>query len=229
MHWSASQIALVAVLLCACLTCIWMVFFFGRRLQSTAFLRNSLVEGIKQQELRALLRELHDEAVAGPLDPAKPPPADFGPPAQLWTEGIYRSYQDRWSGPASWEGKPETPEQRQARERTLAECAEWEKEERARYELRRQDVERKAQKQAEARVPRSMDISLLGGGWAFLLEFSTVIVIIFAVLILAILGTLTGQEISTILAAIAGYVLGKASAGGRQPGTKEQPSHPDLG
>lgn len=43
-----------------------------------------------------------------------------------------------------------------------------------------------------------------------------VIVIIFTLLILGILGTLEGKEISTILAAIAGYVLGKATAGTRQ-------------
>ncbi|HEY6250780.1 MAG TPA: hypothetical protein VI685_12535 [Candidatus Angelobacter sp.] len=53
-------------------------------------------------------------------------------------------------------------------------------------------------------------------GWAFLLEFSTVIVIIFALLVLGILETLDGREIATILAAIAGYVLGKASGGAKK-------------
>jgi len=63
-------------------------------------------------------------------------------------------------------------------------------------------------------------ISLLGGGFSFLLEFSTVIVIIFAVVILSIIGILKNQEIATILAAIAGYVLGKAT--GFLPSYREQ-------
>jgi len=66
------------------------------------------------------------------------------------------------------------------------------------------------------KVPSTIDISLLGGGWAFLLEFSTVIVIIFTLLILGILKALEGKDIATILAAIAGYVLGKASSGTKQ-------------
>jgi hypothetical protein len=49
------------------------------------------------------------------------------------------------------------------------------------------------------------------------LEFSTVIVIIFALLTLGILGILEGREIATILTAIAGYVLGKATATTKQP------------
>jgi hypothetical protein len=76
-------------------------------------------------------------------------------------------------------------------------------------------------KRAQKFVPQSLDISLLGGGWAFLLEFSTVIVIIFAIVILGILGVLAGEQISTILAAIAGYVLGKASGGGATKASTE--------
>jgi hypothetical protein len=67
-----------------------------------------------------------------------------------------------------------------------------------------------------------MDISLLGGGFSFLLEFSTVIVIIFTLLILGLIGSLGGNEISTILASIAGYVLGKATS--TQSKEKESPT-----
>src|SRR5271165_6608830 len=92
----------------------------------------------------------------------------------------------------------------------------WESEEKIRYEALHQQAERRALELAEKKIPNSIDISLLGGGWAFLLEFSTVIVIIFTLMIFGILGTLEGKDISTILAAIAGYVLGKASSGARQ-------------
>jgi hypothetical protein len=219
-HWTASQITLVVVLLAACITCIWMVFFFGRRLQSTAFLRDSLVEGVRQQELKPLLRELTDKAMEGPLDPAHPPPDAFGPTAQLWApKGIWVEYSDRLSDRRV--SGTESDEARQERHQALADCQAWAVAEHARYEALRRAADAEALKKAEKRVPRSMDISLLGGGWAFLLEFSTVIVIIFSVLVLAILRTLSGQEIATILAAIAGYVLGKASAGQRSHGGRD--------
>lgn len=48
-------------------------------------------------------------------------------------------------------------------------------------------------------------------GPTFYIEFGTVIVIIFALLALGVLEIIGGQEVATILAAIAGYVLGKTS------------------
>ena len=222
---SEIQAILVTLVLVACLSCLWLVFIFGRRLQSTAFLRDSLVEGAKQQELRALLRELQDHAIAGPLDPSKPPPDDFGPVAQLWTEHIYVPYQRRFSEPFGHESESES--EKTSRLEKLAACRQWEAEERIRYGRLQQEADGEALKRAEKRVPKAMDISLLGGGWAFLLEFSTVIVIIFALVILGILKTLDGREIATILAAIAGYVLGKASTGARGVSVKPSSREPE--
>ena len=48
-------------------------------------------------------------------------------------------------------------------------------------------------------------------GPVFYIEFGTVIVIIFTLLALGVLKIIGGQEVATILAAIAGYVLGKTS------------------
>jgi len=205
---------LIIITLAACLACIWMVFFFGRRVQTSAYLRESLVEVAKQQELKALLHELYDRAVSGPLDPTDSPPDEFGPPAQLWTEHIYVPYQERLGREPYGD---ESQKEREKRLEALEKCKAWEIAERERYGKLHQEAETKAQERAKKRIPKSMDISLLGGGWAFLLEFSTVIVIIFVLVILGILGTLEGREISTILAAIAGYVLGKATTGARQP------------
>jgi hypothetical protein len=159
--------------------------------------------------MKNLLRDLHEKAVSGPLDPSKPPPDGFGNPAQLWEPHVWIAYQDHFREPE----EDETSEGKQIRQQKLAECKVWEVEERGRYEVERKKIEADAQLRAEKKIPNSLDISFLGGGWAFLLEFSTVIVIIFALLVLAVLHTLDGKEISTILAAIAGYVLGKASAG----------------
>jgi hypothetical protein len=214
-----SPSALVVLVLGTCLACIYMVFFFGRRLQTSAYLRDSLIEGAKQQELKVLLRELRDKAMEGPLDPRYAPPDGYGSTRRLWDIELAGMLGEKVS-PASWGRPDETPDEKAERLRRSEEFAKqqlaekkWESEERVRYEALRQQVEAEAKKRAEKKVPRSIDISLLGGGWSFLLEFSTVIVIIFTVLILGILKILDGKDISPIMAAIAGYVLGKATAG----------------
>lgn len=211
---------LVVIVLIACLACIYMVFFFGRRLQTSAYLRDSLVEGAQQQELKVLLRELQDRALEGPLDSSYPPPMGYGSTARLWKKNEYGA---KAAGPPSSYAN-ETEDQkinrldreRKEQERRIA-IKTWEDEELARYDVLRKEAARVALERARRRVPSSIDISLLGGGWAFLLEFSTVIVIIFALLILGILKILEGREIATILAAIAGYVLGKATGSAKQP------------
>lgn len=58
----------------------------------------------------------------------------------------------------------------------------------------------------------TMDVSSFGGGWVFVLEFTTIIFIVFAVLALGLLGVLKSEPIATILAAVAGYVLGKSTS-----------------
>jgi hypothetical protein len=198
-----------------------LVFFFGRRLHTSAYLRESLVEGAKQQELKPLLQELHDRAMAGPLDPSQPPPDEYGPLGRLWEPHRY---------PFASADKPpdESPGAKEERAQRLAEVKKWETEERTRYEQERQKVVMEAARRAEKRIPQSIDMALLGGGWTFLLEFSTVMVIIFTLLILAILRTLEGREIATILAAIAGYVLGKASAGAAKTQTESQAGQPPI-
>jgi hypothetical protein len=68
----------------------------------------------------------------------------------------------------------------------------------------------KAKGRADSAV--SVDLSVLRGrGTEFVLEFTTVVVIIFAAVILGILQILDTQQIGTLLAAIAGYVLGRAT------------------
>ena len=198
-----------------------MVFFFGRRLQTSAYFRNSLTSAAKVEEFGNLIRELDEKRRLGPLDPASPPPEGFEYEARfIWHDS------DAVKMVASSPDLPpfdETDEQRKKREdeeerrkraeeARLAPFKEWAKEERKRYSEAKHKAEVEAQRRAEEKVPTSIDISLLGGGWSFLLEFSTVIVIIFVLLCLGLLGTVTGKDIITVLAAIAGYVLGKASS-----------------
>ena len=185
---SQESTLLIILTLGTCLMCLYLVFIFGRRVQMSALNRESIVEGVYLQELNILHRELLDGAKAGPLDPKHPPPEDFGPTAQLYVEDIFV----RVEGDSE-----EEKDRRRVRD-------EWEQGERLRYNKLLLATEPKAKERAERKVPTTIDISLLGGGFTFLLEFSTVIVIIFALVMLGILGTLGGEEISTILAAIAG-------------------------
>lgn len=70
---------------------------------------------------------------------------------------------------------------------------------------------KKAKERAASAV--SVDLSVLRGrGSEFVLEFTTVVVIIFAVVALGVLRILDTQQIGTLLAAIAGYVLGRSTS-----------------
>lgn len=207
---TSDQITLIVISsIIACLLCIYAVFFFGRKLQSSAMLRSTLVEGVKQQELTKILEELIKRGEKGPLDPENnPAPPGYDRFKGLYYPEVYKNYgqnKDRYFSDSEQDQQKEWA-------KTYETYCNWENKEKALYESLRKKADDDALKIAENKVPKSIDISLLGGGFSFLLEFSTVIVIIFTLLILGILGNLEGKEISTILAAIAGYVLGKASS-----------------
>ena len=181
-------------------------------------IRENIVKTYTENELKDLERELLQRAIDRPLDPTDPPPDFFGCHSQLWQPHILGgSYQAMYGQPKAGE----TDQEKIDREAKLKKCKAWDDREKERYEKLKKDLDPTAKENAEKRVPKSWDVlSFLGGGYAFLLEFSTVIVIIFSILSLGILGILGGQEIATILAAIAGYVLGKASAGRSESGTE---------
>jgi hypothetical protein len=208
---SYQSFILAAFAIVACLICIWIVFIFGRNLQISANLRSALVQSVAKQEFEAPYRELLNRAISEPLDPNDPPPLEFGPVAQLWEPRVWIPYTEKLKEPIFFgPGDKEKDEDREKRLKALALCVDWEKRERSRFaELKRQ-LEREAKEKAEQSVPKSMDMSLLGSGFSFLLEFSAVIVIIFTLMTLGILEVLDGKDITTILASIAGYVLGKA-------------------
>jgi hypothetical protein len=64
--------------------------------------------------------------------------------------------------------------------------------------------------------------STWGQGPEFILQFTAVVTIIFAVVVLGILHRLGEDQAGTILAAIAGYVLGQAVRSGRGPPVQSQ-------
>lgn len=77
----------------------------------------------------------------------------------------------------------------------------------------------KASRRAQSAA--NVDLNVLRGrGTEFVLEFTAVVTLVFAVTILGLLSILDGQSIATLLAAIAGYVLGRASSGKQGEGQR---------
>ena len=74
--------------LSACVVCLYLVFFFGRKLQLQSHLRNTLVDGTVEQAVDRSRRMLDEQAYAAPLDPIKnpfPPEAsEIGISHNLW-------------------------------------------------------------------------------------------------------------------------------------------------
>jgi hypothetical protein len=88
-----------------------------------------------------------------------------------------------------------------------------------------------AQEEGRDQAKRAMQVdlsALRGRGPEFVLEFTAIVVIIFAAAILGVMGLLGSNQIGTLLAAIAGYVLGKSVAGTRS-GQTEEPNRLDQG
>ena len=111
--------------LVTCLTCLYMVFSWGRQIQNSAYLRNSLVEGGAQQELKTPLRELHDRAVEGTLGPQCPPPDNYGPTGRLWEP---RKYVPTSESAMDWHPANATAEEKAraaAEERDSASLSPW--------------------------------------------------------------------------------------------------------
>ncbi|HEX5759659.1 MAG TPA: hypothetical protein VF121_10725, partial [Thermoanaerobaculia bacterium] len=115
---------------------------------------------------------------------------------------------------------------RDARNKYRAAMDEWRsKVESAADELYRRELA-KARSSARKRAKLATDVdlsTLRGRGAEFVLEFTTVVVIIFAAVILGVLNILGTEQIGTLLAAIAGYVLGRATTRPRS-GAAEAPA-----
>jgi hypothetical protein len=87
------------------------------------------------------------------------------------------------------------------------------------------DAEEEAKKESD-RALGVLDFStVMGRGPEFILQFTAVVTIVFVVLALGLTGKLASQQSGTILAAIAGYVLGQ-SASRREPREKTPGTSP---
>lgn len=237
-YWLAG-IALVSVVVS-----LFLVFYFSRRITLQTHLRNTLVEAAVKLQTDKQVRDLWDKAWAGPLSPSNPfPPeaeaidlkwdlcwtTDQREKARLLYLGDLdtRTYEEyiattgidpKHFTQANFEARQRhAKEEYDKRKLGIQEYKKWERKEQEIFNTKNDAIVEAARQDVENKLPKQMDVSILGTGFSFLLEFSTVFVIIFAVIIMGMLGVLEGREIAAILAAIAGYVLGKAT--GRQSTT----------
>lgn len=78
--------------------------------------------------------------------------------------------------------------------------------------LQEEFIRSKAAREAESLVPPNLTLAGMGITGAFFIELSAILAVIFVIIILGLFGVLGTHEIVAILAAIAGYVLGKTTA-----------------
>lgn len=115
----------------------------------------------------------------------------------------------------------------------LSELRSWEKGvlEKKANGLRSTDI-RRCEEQAQTESQKALGVidlaTLRGRGPEFILQFTAVVTIVFVVLALGLVGKLDSQQAGTILAAIAGYVLGQATSRGQaRPREAPEPSSPE--
>ena len=212
---SLTSAVLAFVAFSACVICILLVVSWGRKLEKQAFQRESIVEALAIREANLHKSELYNRIRWEPIDPL-----NFPLPDEAAGYGVQYFWQNKPFVLNYDPTRPENYDYSDADKIAMTKLKEWGIAEEKRIEAKKLEIEKEAKERARQTIPESMDKSLLGGGFTFILEFSTVIVIIFSVVILGIIGILQSQEIATILAAIAGYVLGKAT--GFLPSSKDQ-------
>jgi hypothetical protein len=106
------------------------------------------------------------------------------------------------------------------------------KEEEGRREIESKERDAKIRQQAMDEtgklVPPSLTIAGMGITGSFFIELTAILTIIFGVIILGLVGVLVTEQIAPLLAAIAGYVLGKTTNGwapyGQLPSTPQPQS-----
>ena len=235
------SLVLAIIALISIVIALAIVFWFGRRITIQTHLRNTLFDAAVNLESEKGIRELLDKAWSSPLNTSNRFPEEaqnINLRHDLWladpntksnalflqdepkamTKDEFLDFTGLKPGPdadKSYQGFQDKYQRDKAaydkRKSGVTKFREWEERERQIFNQMKDEIINKAREETQKTLPKSMDVSILGTGFSFLLEFSTVIVIIFAVIIMGVLGVLTGAEIAPILAAIAGYILGKGS------------------
>jgi hypothetical protein len=244
-EYSAGALGFAALLVVLLGFLFFMLLGWSHRLDQASYLGNVYEESVEDFEYKRLAvtpterwerNEYHREIASDPAWREKHP-------EPTRPEGVERWYRDPWSagtrppglgeGMGGLGGDAPSEELRQKQQEYNRAMRQWEDMVRAEAHARyRNDLERARSRARErAALATSVDLAALRGrGAEFVLEFTTVVVIIFAAVVLGVLRVLGTEQIGTLLAAIAGYVLGRATTrtrdgGGQAPalGARMQP------
>lgn len=241
-EYSAGALGFAALLVVLLGFLFFMLLGWSHRLDQASYLGNVYEESVEDFEYKRLAvtptekwerSEYHREIASDPAWLAKHP-------EPTRPEGLEGWYRDPWSagtrppglgeGTGGLVGDAPSEEVRRKQQDYNRAMREWEGLVRAEAHARyRRDLD-KARERAKQRaaLATSVDLAALRGrGAEFVLEFTTVVVIIFAAVVLGVLRVLGTEQIGTLLAAIAGYVLGRATTrardgGGRLPARDER-------
>ena len=247
-NWPA--VALVALILCLLAFLFRTLVNWSGKIERTSFLGNLYRESVEETEFQRLAFGPNDklekgvyigEIVTGSWLEKHPAPQiderireeinpdPFASLRNAWGENRRRvnlpglpDYRKTLGGGAS---EKEEEDRRVLRLKYFQEKEIWDgevrKEERRMYHADLAAQRSIARQKAESAV--DIDLSVLRGRTpAFILEFTAIVIIIFAAMSLGILDILKNEQIGTLLAAIAGYVLGRSASKGSGTGQQER-------
>ena len=239
--YSPESVAIVVFILLLLLLLFFLLLWWSNRLDQASYLGTLYEDTIKDIEYKRLTsefvdkwqkREYHREALQDsdwferiliPLLPDGLKGEEDRLSRDLLSEyGASSSWEsgDGWASSTGtgWGGEKPDPEVVEQEGRRNELKRKWRRqidvEAKRRYQAELVEPRKTAEKRAKRAI--SVDLSVLRGrGPEFVLEFTTVVVIIFAAVSLGVLHILDTQQIGTLLAAIAGYVLGRATTRAR--------------
>ncbi len=231
--YSQGAILLVVLILALLGALFWLLLSWSHRQEQTTYLGRVYRESVLDFEYKRLAGvpterlqkgEYHEE-VSRDVEWLK----RFGMPEGA--SSLFSRTRPPGLGDPTGDGWDEklTSEEQEQRRQSRQKMYEWQSAVEAEAMLRyRRDLD-KARKEAETQAELAADVDLSamrGRGAEFVLEFTAVVVIIFAAVVLGVLGILGEEQIGTLLAAIAGYVLGRATTRGRtSPDTRPAAEH----
>lgn len=252
-NYSWQSVALVVLLVALLALLFYMLIQWSGKIERTSFLGNLYREGIEEREYRLLAYgpceklergDYRREIAVGSWmtdNPAPPIPPElvwdvdpdpFGPMGRRFVSPLPGLGGSRRPG-STEEGESDVEAEKRERIRNqyYNDKHIWDnkvlKEERRLYQADLDAQREKAREKANSAV--DIDLTVLRGRTpAFILEFTAVVIIIFAAMSLGILDILKNEQIGTLLAAIAGYVLGRATSRVSEGGQPEKSKAPAL-
>lgn len=215
---------LVLAALAALLLALWMIYKYVNKVHTDKMQRDFLLDAVKSQRLNNLM------TLTGTRAPDEYYNPKYLEQQKIDIENQLKSAQKRLNELANKDErtKVETAELTQlqdtcrdyeyelnsfyATDKIEKLKSEWD-EKMLDFNKKQAEFLEEAKSFAEAIVPKSLTISGLKITGSFFIELTAILSIIFGIIILGLVGVLKSAEIAPILAAIAGYVLGKTTTG----------------